>query len=549
MLKTVSLFLFITISITSIGQSKLAFIRESHNYLIHSTNLYTSTIEIEGINLSENILSIKYPVGELSELISYEIFMKKRNKWISSPLKKETSISTMSWSSFFSGTKYYTFKIQENSPFLIRIKTSNEYSIFLSKLYKIGYFESDSVHYQFSLPKNLSVSFSNDSIYSGEFEISQSNFSDSTSYYSILIHPEKEKPNDYFSNWFAKRIEPQLKLSNDIVPFELKQLDSTGNRLELAKACFKYVQQKIKYIDVENGIHAIIPRQCENTLSKGLGDCKDMATLLTSLYRHFGFEAYLGISRTNSKEGIFNFPSIGLANHSICVLKMDDEWFFLDATEDVCLFGDPSTQILGTEVFLIGRPEGYFLNIPNKTRSLSSVNIEYIINKEKYEILLQIEAKGKMNQLFYYAQLKSVNPKIYLTKILNTISDLKWTIDSLYIQNSNSIVVASSKLNTSLYSKVGSRFFYDLSFIPSPELICAIFQNSEYPLFDSSVNISLNFNGEPTTRNIPEHLTVDGQIIRGEFMLEIEDSAESFSQNTFYKKWSAFFTKPITITY
>src|SRR5690606_35368364 len=126
--------------------------------------------------------------------------------------------------------------------------------------------------------------------------------------------------------------------------------------------------------------NAIVPRDCNFVNLKGRGDCKDMANLLYAIYKEFGFEVYPAISRTRSRNKKLDFPSLSLANHMICVLYLDGNPVFLDATERFCAFGDPSLQVFNTEVFVVGK-KPYFQSISGNTIAESKTVIDLVLQQ------------------------------------------------------------------------------------------------------------------------------------------------------------------------
>lgn len=424
--------------------------------------------------------------------------------------------------------------------------------MFLTRCYQSGWFDATVVTYRFQLPEELQFSARNGEERTNAFEITTEFFGEDESV-PYLIHPRDEKPMNYFSNWFEERINPQLLIDPTLIPGELTQIAKTGGRLELAKACFLFVQTEIKYIDIENGINAIIPRQCEKVLKNGLGDCKDMATLLTALYRHFGFEAYSTISRTNGKDDVLDFPSMGLANHAICTLRFEEEWYFLDATEDACLFGDASIQTLGSEVFLVGF-EGYpFLNVDENPRSKCLAELDYVLHKDM-TLDLEMRTFGKMNHFLYHTELKENDPSKVIKLVLEQISGVKWEIKEVSIIDSVSVVKASAIMSSSMYSKMGDKNLYNLKFLPNPRLMTALFQNSRFPKFRGEVHINLDFGGEvrsvfeSNAPNVLEFIQSD-QELKIKCILEKEGDAKSFKENELCSEWKMVIQQPLLIGY
>lgn len=545
-----SILLVLLSTTTAVGQ--LEFDVETHDYEVFDLDNYQESITIQGRNTSFHEQQVGFPVNELAELTSYQLYEKKGSKWKPSKLKKEVTISSIDRSAFFSGMKYYYFQIPAGMEFKLEFSTREKHTIFLTKCYKTGWFDAAVVRYNFSLPENLQFTARNGETRTSSFVIAPEFYDDEPSV-PYLIHPATTEPIAYFSGWFEERINPQFDLDPNLVPLELTDLADTGTRLELAKACFQFVQKEIKYIDIENGINAIIPRQCEKVLKNRLGDCKDMATLLTALYRHFGFDAYSAISRTNGKADVLNFPSLSLADHTICALRFSEKWYFLDATEDACIFGDASIQTLGSEVFLVGVEGDPFLNVDENPRSDSWASLYYRL-EEDMTLKLKMRISGKMNLLMYHVYLKEKDQENVIESVLERFSGMQMEVDDFTISDTMSVVNASVPLSSSSYSKVGSKKLYNLGFLPDLTLMTALFQNSRYPLFDADISFTLDFGG--TIQNAPDSQPDENLLIlqsnntyRIKCQLKKEVDRDSFEESSLVSAWNNFIKQPLLFQY
>lgn len=134
---------------------------------------------------------------------------------------------------------------------------------------------------------------------------------------------------------------------------------------EKAKAIFYYVQEKTRYVAKELGIGAIQPRPAAQTCDYRYGDCKDMATLLVAMCKEAGITAHPVLLRAGSKEEIRNtLPSMDAFNHAICLAEINGKKYWLDATAQICPFGDIPGGDRGCDVLVIRDGKGTFETIP-----------------------------------------------------------------------------------------------------------------------------------------------------------------------------------------
>lgn len=108
--------------------------------------------------------------------------------------------------------------------------------------------------------------------------------------------------------------------------------DALTSRQKLDKI-YAWVQRNIRYIAYEEGESGHRPDTPAEVIRKRYGDCKGMALLLATLLRHEGFDARAAIiGTTDIPDRIADVPSIGSADHSICVVADGADTLFLDAT-------------------------------------------------------------------------------------------------------------------------------------------------------------------------------------------------------------------------
>lgn len=129
---------------------------------------------------------------------------------------------------------------------------------------------------------------------------------------------------------------------------------------EKAMAIYMWVQNHIKYVAFESGLEGFVPRQAGDVCAKRYGDCKDMASILSSMLTMSGLDAHFTWVGTRSIP--YSYTEVPLPivdNHMICAVKIDNSWIFLDATDPNCIFGMPSSFIQNKEALISLGPEKY----------------------------------------------------------------------------------------------------------------------------------------------------------------------------------------------
>jgi Transglutaminase-like superfamily len=157
---------------------------------------------------------------------------------------------------------------------------------------------------------------------------------------------------DDLYKWYSYLVN---KSKQDITVLKAKTnslIEGKENDLDKAKAIFYWVQDNIRYIAFEQGLAGFIPEGCDKVFTSKYGDCKGMANLLTNMLKIAGFDARLTWIGTKDIPYDYSLPSLVVDNHMICTLFLNDETYFLDATEDFIALGDYAHRIQGRPVLI-----------------------------------------------------------------------------------------------------------------------------------------------------------------------------------------------------
>jgi hypothetical protein len=89
------------------------------------------------------------------------------------------------------------------------------------------------------------------------------------------------------------------------------------------QALASYVQQQIRYVAIEVGIGGLQPHPAAEVFKHQYGDCKDKATLMSTMLKQIGIDSYYVMIDTD--RGIVNpeFPSLR-GNHMVMAIRLPD---------------------------------------------------------------------------------------------------------------------------------------------------------------------------------------------------------------------------------
>lgn len=140
---------------------------------------------------------------------------------------------------------------------------------------------------------------------------------------------------------------------------------NSKSKKEIVSKVLSLVQTDIRYVGIEIGKGAFIPRPPKLVLERGYGDCKDKAYLMVSALKKLGIEAspvlaHLRFGNSINKQ----LPTPYAFNHVIVKAKADGETYWLDPTRTYQESPDPKMSQANY---------GYVLTIDNATTDLEYI--------------------------------------------------------------------------------------------------------------------------------------------------------------------------------
>lgn len=86
----------------------------------------------------------------------------------------------------------------------------------------------------------------------------------------------------------------------------------------------KFVQNDIRYVAIELGIGGWQPHAANDIFSLHYGDCKDKATLMSTMLKEIGIDSYYVVVNTQRGAINENTPAVNWFNHVILAIKLPD---------------------------------------------------------------------------------------------------------------------------------------------------------------------------------------------------------------------------------
>jgi hypothetical protein len=125
--------------------------------------------------------------------------------------------------------------------------------------------------------------------------------------------------------WYAGLTATSRQASPEIKQKVAELTANTPATYDKIKALTNFMQRQIRYVAIEIGIGGFQPHPASTVFQYKYGDCKDKATLLSSMLHEIGVDSYYVV--TQVRRGIVrpDFPSPGSFNHMILAIRLPDD--------------------------------------------------------------------------------------------------------------------------------------------------------------------------------------------------------------------------------
>ncbi len=241
----------------------------------------------------------------------------------------------------------------------------------------------------------------------------------------FLTYSTAESWEDVYE-WYRDLAEPQEQADKAIKRRTAELVAGKATKEEKTKAIFEFVASKIRYVAIELGMSAYQPHLATDVFKYRYGDCKDKVTLLITMLREAGIEAYpVLISPAPRKKMDTGVPSVGQFSHVIAAVRVEEDGYvWLDPTAATCSYGDLPAGDQGRKVLVIGKDAGELLETPihppDANRIISNSEIT-LLEDGTIRGWERTTANGQANMYLraVYKLIRSDKQRDFLESILN----------------------------------------------------------------------------------------------------------------------------------
>jgi hypothetical protein len=192
-------------------------------------------------------------------------------------------------------------------------------------------------------------------------------------------------------NWEAGLEQGRRDASTEIKQKVVSLTGPATTSLGKMQALAKFVQSDIRYVAIELGIGGWQPHPAPEIFTHRYGDCKDKATLLSSMLHEVGVESFfISINTVRGGAAPDRPPMIGWFNHEILAVQLPESvkdnslvavvehpklgrLLIFDPTDEYTLFGQLRGELQANHGLLVTPDGGELLKLPQLPASRSGV--------------------------------------------------------------------------------------------------------------------------------------------------------------------------------
>ncbi len=439
----------------------------SERTVIHSMDSgFTTYVTITGTSSGSTLYMpvILDPKNQI--LTDFSLYFKKKNNY-----KRVTDFNLFESPDVYSFYRSHVVKLlqfDEAVNFRCTYKIECKTMMLFGYVNLCSFYNTDTANYLVSLPVNLSIkydtvnfdslSFHKISFYSEKdshylalkvkpYRIDPENPTEKFPFLRQIIVPANQANHEdrYFNDWYLANLDSLSVLNSSSRAIIDSLAINNQGRKDLVSLYYDYIRSRFKYLDIQIGMGAYIPRDVNTVFRNKQGDCKDLSNLLCSILRYKGFDANVAVGATVMHFCDFTFPSLASGDHVICTIKTDSLYTLLDPTDINHVIGQPVQSLQGKTIFITGKNGPLYYKVPvmdpdannfkvylNLSYQPKYMNGEFKVvlsgytgNDLKWAVLNQ--SQSEVNQLF----------KTELQDVFHnqTMEDISWTIkgDSIVI--------------------------------------------------------------------------------------------------------------------
>ncbi|MGH9546186.1 MAG: DUF3857 domain-containing transglutaminase family protein [Terriglobales bacterium] len=192
-------------------------------------------------------------------------------------------------------------------------------------------------------------------------------------------------------NWYGNLTRGRLDASAEIKQQVAALTASRNTPLAKMTAIAQFVQHDIRYVAIELGIGGFQPHSASDVFMHRYGDCKDKATLMSSMLHEIGVDSYYVVINSERGSVTPEMPAhVGGFDHVILAIKLPDglsspllvatlqhpklgKLLFFDPTNELTPFGQIGGYLQDNYGLLVTPDGGELVEVPEQPPVMNSI--------------------------------------------------------------------------------------------------------------------------------------------------------------------------------
>lgn len=170
---------------------------------------------------------------------------------------------------------------------------------------------------------------------------------------------------DRIAAWYSAMVRDKYDSNEEMRANVMALVKGLTDREEILKRLFYFSQKQVRF-SKEISLHGGTGHSATQVFTQKVGDCKDQATLLITLLRLAGVEAYPALLRSRELGELApDVPALEQFNHAlVAVPRGDGSYLWLDPTSGVCPYGYLPWNSQGCLALVVRGTQGELIRTP-----------------------------------------------------------------------------------------------------------------------------------------------------------------------------------------
>ncbi|MEO7037344.1 MAG: DUF3857 domain-containing protein [Polyangiaceae bacterium] len=179
-----------------------------------------------------------------------------------------------------------------------------------------------------------------------------------------FVHVSTYKNWKDLGHWYWGLVKDQFDLDDETRKLAKKITEGKTTDVDKVKAVYEWVTKNTRYVALEFGIYGYKPRRCVQTVARGWGDCKDKATVITTLLNELGIPTTMVVLRTQMK-GDFKSSVASFAPFDHAIAYVPSMNLYLDGTAELTGINELPRMDIGALGLHVNQGNAELEHVPN----------------------------------------------------------------------------------------------------------------------------------------------------------------------------------------